>query len=1087
MLITCSSCDRSLEFNGERPHFCAFCGKKLNKTTLARTDSYKPSPMVNGEDPNKTAVPPTNRIISFAGVGHRVPDRIGRYQIIRQLGSGGMGTVYEAEDRDHDRKVAIKLIKPNIAASTENLERFRQEGRLASLITHPRCVFVYHADEDQGRPYIVMELMPGATLKDIVSQQGPLQVGQAINKILDVIDGLQAAHQLGVIHRDVKPSNCFVLTDGHVKVGDFGLSKVLPTGAVSTGRTPELDETTDEIDEPITRTGVFVGTPLFASPEQIKGELVDFRTDVYSVSATLYFLLTGQAPFEGGDNTATIARIVSENPPSMQQLRPDLSPELDRVIMRGLERDRDSRWSNLADLRAALLQFQPGYLQNAPRSARIRAAIVDAALLFPLLMLLHQLMPLLFDPQTWGQELVDLATDFAIWLVILAYFLATEVMAGASFGKWLLHLKVGGLRPGRPPKRRQLLLRALGFFAIVALPGLLALALTNNSWIMWLFHGLGLLLLLDSMRAQGGFRGVHEILSRTCVVLVPVTQQPIQFPIVPPSPPSPLPPNIPTRIGNYAIDGIHRVMEDRIFLVGTDLILDRQVWLVMRPLDVGKIAPARREISRTSRLRWLGGGDVSLGNRSSKLTHHWDAFIAPSTGCSLTQMIADQGTLSWTTSRHLLLQLADELAIALTDDTFPDGLSLDQVWLQPDGQIMIVGSRFHETHPSSPDDEESDAVRSVQFLRRSAQMMLEGRLTPDTRRSIHAPIPFFDRPCIDRLMGMSDKPYTTPSEVAADLRKTGHRPSEVTAMTRLGQMLFYGVLLSPIVLAILVVGRYYAEIKPTLQLTHQVRRADRYLTWFADRENLTEFRAFMKQNPQEFRLINQATLFDYAASPAIGLISRDAPDRLRMSTCLGWIKKQRLKDLDRLNKLSNQLSMAAILPQLAAVEMLTTASKTSRETTPEELRLTLQHAISPIKPDEEILPLMQKLTPFQLAAITIGLWLLLWVLWSMLTRGGLSLKLMGIDLVNRRGRHAEGWRCAWRTLLIWAPFFALIMASVWLQDATKGLGPEGRPWWIYWIPWWLALIYLAGVGVIALLRPQRGLHDRLAGIYLIPR
>ncbi|HQR44299.1 MAG TPA: serine/threonine-protein kinase, partial [Gemmatales bacterium] len=309
MLVTCSACDRSLEFSGERPSFCAFCGKKLKSPALTRTDSYKPTPS-SGEQ-SKTEVPPDNRIISFAGVGQRVPEKIGNYRVLRQLGAGGMGTVYEAEDSDHDRKVAIKLIKPHIAAATENLERFRQEGRLASLITHPRCVFVYHADEDQGRPYIVMELMPGATLKDIVSQQGPLQIGQAINKILDVIDGLQAAHQLGVIHRDVKPSNCFVLTNGHVKVGDFGLSKVLPTDTESTGRTPELEATTAEKEEGITRTGVFVGTPLFASPEQIKGEMVDFRTDVYSVSATLYFLLTGQAPFEGGDNTATIARIVS--------------------------------------------------------------------------------------------------------------------------------------------------------------------------------------------------------------------------------------------------------------------------------------------------------------------------------------------------------------------------------------------------------------------------------------------------------------------------------------------------------------------------------------------------------------------------------------------------------------------------------------------------------------------------------------------------------------------------------------------------------------------------------------------------------
>ena len=154
---------------------------------------------------------------------------------------------------------------------------------------------------------------------------------------------------------------------------------------------------------------------------------------------------------------------------------------------------------------------------------------------------------------------------------------------------------------------------------------------------------------------------------------------------------------------------------------------------------------------------------------------------------------------------------------------------------------------------------------------------------------------------------------------------------------------------------------------------------------------------------------------------------------------------------------------------------------------PEDLKLTLQHAMSPRQLDEEVLPLVQQLTPFQLAAITIGLWLALWVVWSMVTRGGLSLKLMGIELQNRRGQPAEWWRCGWRSILIWAPFFGLILASVWIQDITKNWGPDGRPMWLYWIPWWLALIYLAGIGVVALLRPQRGLQDRMAGIYLVPR
>ncbi|MBL8825042.1 MAG: protein kinase [Planctomycetia bacterium] len=1095
MVVTCDACERSLEFSGDRPSFCAFCGKKLVKKDLVTTHSFKDAPSTDPQ--SVTQLPPPDRIITFAGGTPLIPKQIGSYTVIRQLGAGGMGTVYEAEDASNGRRVAVKLIKPQIAASEDNLERFRQEGRLASLITNPRCVFVYHTDEDKGRPYIVMELMPGATLKDIVNQQGPLQIGQAIKKILDVMDGLQAAHQLGVIHRDVKPSNCFVLTDGHVKVGDFGLSKVLPVSDSYLGKSPDKDQTTGENEEGITRTGAFVGTPLYASPEQIKGEMVDFRTDVYSVAATMYFLLTGQAPFEGGDNTATIARIVSEKPQSILNFRTDVPVELDRVILRGLERDREARYMSLQEFRQALLQFLPGYLQNAPRRVRIRAALIDFALLSPGLILIHQLVPRLMPPIIWGPELVDLTVDLGMWLLILAYFLVTEVMAGASFGKWLLHLKVGGLRPGKPPKRRQLLLRALGFFVIVALPGLLALALTGSDWFKWIFHGIGILLLFDSMRAQGGYRGLHEILSRTCVVLVPPTPQQIQFPYFPPEPPAPLPPGIPARIGNYAIDGIHRVLDDRIYLVGKDLILDRKVWLVMRPHEEGKISTARREISRSTRIRWLGGGEVALSNRSSKITHHWDAYIAPNTGCSLTQLVASEGKLSWGVTRYLLKQLADELASAVKDDTFPDELSLEQIWLLPEGQVLVVGARFHNTTQDSIDDTaSSEAQRSVQFLKQAAQFMLEGNAAlPAKPRAVRAPVPAFDRPILNRLSGLTREPYTSPDEVADDLRKTKERPAEVTAMMRLGQLLIAGTLLSPILLAILVVSRYYAEIKPTLQLTHQVRRADRYIEWFSDPKNIPLFKQFLRDNVFESRLIRQAGLLEFASTAPIRLFSPTTRDQLLMSACQGWLIKQQQIDRSQLQALRNQLSMAAILPQLAAVEIMANASNSradsqNGERDPvlvHELQRTLRHALVPKPLDQEVLPLVNRLTAWQLALWTILPWFLLWVIWAMIAHGGLSFKLMGIDLQNSVGNRASMLQCGWRSILIWLPFFALILASVWIQDASQGSEPASGAWWIYWIPWWLALIYLAACAVCTLIWPQRGLYDRLAGVYLVPR
>ena len=190
-----------------------------------------------------------------------------------------MGTVHEAEDSRTGRKVAIKIIAPGYVESQGAVDRFRQEGRLASALAHPRCVFVLEADEDDdGRPFIAMELMTGDTLQDLVEKGGPLAVGDAVAKILDVVEGLREAHRLGLIHRDVKPSNCFLDSDGRVKVGDFGLSK----SQVSSAN--------------LTRTGAFLGTPLYASPEQVKVEPLDGRTDVYSSAATLFFLLTAGLP-----------------------------------------------------------------------------------------------------------------------------------------------------------------------------------------------------------------------------------------------------------------------------------------------------------------------------------------------------------------------------------------------------------------------------------------------------------------------------------------------------------------------------------------------------------------------------------------------------------------------------------------------------------------------------------------------------------------------------------------------------------------------------------------------------------------------
>jgi serine/threonine protein kinase len=340
MRVTCSRCSRVLEYGGEAPVFCAYCGRRLGDGGLNVTATFVSDPTTGVQTPPAQGSQ-SETAAGGPGSADRVPERIGGFQLLRLLGRGGMGSVYEAEDSGSGRRVALKLIAADSVASPEAVERFRQEGRLACTIAHPRCVFVLSADEEEGRPYIVMELMPGETLQSLVQQAGPLPPREAIGKILDVIDGLIEAHHVGIIHRDVKPSNCFVDSGGRVKIGDFGLSKALGG------------------DVHLTRTGAFVGTPLYASPEQIKCEPTDERTDVYSTAATLYYLLAGRPPFQESEATATLARIVSEPTPSLRSLGLGLPAALDLAVLRGLERDRERRWRTLAEFRAVLVPFGP--------------------------------------------------------------------------------------------------------------------------------------------------------------------------------------------------------------------------------------------------------------------------------------------------------------------------------------------------------------------------------------------------------------------------------------------------------------------------------------------------------------------------------------------------------------------------------------------------------------------------------------------------------------------------------------------------------------------------------------------------------
>ncbi len=266
-----------------------------------------------------------------------------------------MGAVYEAEHLATGRRVGLKMLNHRLDSS-DMRRRFLREGRLSAAVSHPNSLYVFGSEEIEGHPVITMELAAGGTLKDKLDQRGPLPVAEAVDAMLDVIAGLEAAFTGGVLHRDIKPSGCFVNRDGSVKVGDFGLS-------VSTlGQDSSL----------VTATGVIMGTPAYAAPEQLRGDELDARADIYSVGATLFTLLTGRAPFDGHNAVQVVANAVNQSPKWVTEFRADVPRELARVVARCLAKEPGQRFPDYAALRSALLPFSSE--EPEPASMKVRAA-----------------------------------------------------------------------------------------------------------------------------------------------------------------------------------------------------------------------------------------------------------------------------------------------------------------------------------------------------------------------------------------------------------------------------------------------------------------------------------------------------------------------------------------------------------------------------------------------------------------------------------------------------------------------------------------------------------------------------------------
>jgi hypothetical protein len=301
------------------------------------------------------------------GADPRLGRRWGPFELLRVLGRGGMGTVYEAHDRLLDRRVAIKLLSPRLAGRDDKeVERLLREARAVARLDHPNVVAVYQVGRHDGTYYIAMQLVRGRSASALVENTGPLAPAEAAGVVLEAARGLAAAHELGLVHRDVKPDNILVGDDGAVKVVDFGLARE-QRPAVSGASCPD---------------GV-VGTPHFMSPEQAQGFPVDARGDLYSLGATWYCLLAGRPPFAGESAFEIMLQHISADPPDLARLRPDVPAVHLRLIRRALAKKPADRFQSAADLVAELerLAAEEEALL-ARRGRRLKRGIGAAVLLF---------------------------------------------------------------------------------------------------------------------------------------------------------------------------------------------------------------------------------------------------------------------------------------------------------------------------------------------------------------------------------------------------------------------------------------------------------------------------------------------------------------------------------------------------------------------------------------------------------------------------------------------------------------------------------------------------------------------------------
>lgn len=947
------------------------------------------------------------------------PFEFGGYRILRLLGKGGMGAVYEAEDLASGRRVALKALGHSLD-SPETRKRFLREGRLAASINHPNSVYVYGTEEVEGTPVITMELVPGGTLHERVKADGPMPVVAAVDAILQIIAGLEAAHAVGILHRDIKPSNCFIDPAGVVKVGDFGLSiSTLARG-----------------DSVLTLAGSVLGTPEFSSPEQLRGEAIDLRSDIYSVGVTLYYMLTGKTPFQAENLVQLLATVLDKPAPSPRVHRPEIPEQLARVVLRCLAKQSGDRFRNYDELRAALLPFTATAPTPATLGLRLVAGVIDQILLMGLRMIGAMLMLGGFEAMTRAETM---RSPQWLWLSLgllffeMAYFSVSEGRWGATPGKALVGLRVGGLDRNAPGIPRALL-RALIYLVptMVAFVRFGAAGAPSDSMVWHFARGIALwvypALLALTARRHNGFATVIDLLTKTRVIQKSDFESRESFAQIdePVATTEAMP-----QIGPFHALATLSSDDQGELVLGYDTKLMRRVWIRKVGADAAPVAAELRNAARPGRLRWLQGHRNGLGS--------WDAYEA-APGTPLTSLL--RTPQPWKNVRHWLLDLAEEFAAATRDGSMPPQLSLDRVWITASGGAKLLDFRAPGAEAAA---EPIPGVEAPAFLNQVAISALEGRVaTAEEARTseVRVPVALRARELLRVLRAAGDF-----GALSSQLRALVQQRPAISRRRRLG-------LIAGCVIPSLIMGGF-----ATLGMTTAS-------TWH-------------KKNPDVMRLksalINHERMqrgkFPKGVDPAIGA----QPLETYIAGRFGHV----LRDPGVWSSPYVQ-GMFSSRERQSAVEIVARHGQPSAEA-----MAAARAALGPAIAADGELAVASRVKKTQeaqqLAKWPMALGGFFWAAFSSVVcavafRGGVLMRALGIAVVTRDGADASRGRMLWRACLAWAwlPLAALCIAML-----APAISVNSAVWLI-------ASIVLGGAAWSAASR-GRSLPDRLAGTWLVPR